>query len=305
MKNSAAAASAPPRTPRSGSITREGSGSYRLGKCELQWLTMKLTFVILAISLLAWGCREGVERALIYVPIRELAGTPASLGLAYQEVWFQAEDGVRLHGWLIPGARPTTLLWCHGNAGNISHRLDNIREIHHRLGIGVFIFDYRGYGRSDGSPTEAGLYRDARAAREALVRSLGVPAEQIVYFGRSLGAAVALELALAHPPPGLILETPFLSVQAMANRTLPGSGFLFKTRFDSLAKIGRFRGALLVLHGDADEVVPYEHGRRLYEAASEPKAFYTIAGAHHNDTYFVGGSEYWEAWRKFLDRLPP
>ena len=243
------------------------------------------------------------DRAFIYYPVRELTGTPASFGLAYRDVWFQADDGVRLHGWLIPGTRPTTLLWSHGNAGNISHRLDNIRDIHQRLGIGVFIFDYRGYGRSDGSPTEAGLYRDARAAREALVRDGGVPSERIVYFGRSLGAAVALELALAHPPRGLILESPFLSVQAMANRTLPGSGYLFKSRFDSLARIGRLRAPLLILHGDADEVVPYEHGRRLWEAASEPKAFYTIARARHNDTYLVGGREYWEAWRKFLHAL--
>ncbi len=264
---------------------------------------MKLAFIILAIAFVAWGCRDRVERALIYFPIRELAGTPASLGLAYQDVWFQAEDGVRLHGWLIPGARPLTLLWCHGNAGNISHRLDNIQEIHHRLGIGVFIFDYRGYGRSDGSPSEAGLYRDARAARETLVRNLGIPAQQIVYFGRSLGAAVALDLALTHPPSGVILESPFLSVAAMANRTLPASGFLFKTRFDSLAKIGRFRGPLLVLHSDADEIVPHEHGRRLWEAASEPKAFYTIADAHHNDTYLMGGNDYWEAWRRFLSGL--
>ena len=243
------------------------------------------------------------ERAFIYYPVRELTGTPASFGLAYRDVWFQADDGVRLHGWLIPGARPTTLLWSHGNAGNIGHRLDNIREIHQRLGIGVFIFDYRGYGQSEGSPTEAGLYRDARAAREALVRDGGVPSERIVYFGRSLGAAVALELALAHPPRGLILESPFLSVQAMANRTLPGSGYLFKSRFDSLARIGRLRAPLLILHGDADEVVPYEHGRRLWEAASEPKAFYTIARARHNDTYLVGGRDYWEAWRKFLHAL--
>lgn len=264
---------------------------------------MKLALLILAVAFVAWGCREGVERTLIYFPIRELAGTPASLGLAYRDVWFEAEDTVRLHGWLIPGSRPLTLLWCHGNAGNVSHRLDNIREIHDRLGIGVFIFDYRGYGQSDGRPTEAGLYLDARAAREALVRSLGVPAGQIVYFGRSLGAAVALDLALANPPPGLILESPFLSVRAIANRTLPGSGVLFKTRFDSLEKVGRFRGPLLILHGDADEAVPYEHGRRLWEAASEPKAFYTIAGAHHNDTYLVGGNDYWEAWRKFLDGL--
>lgn len=264
---------------------------------------MRLLLLLLAVGLLAWGCRDVVERAFIYYPVRELAGTPANLGLTYQDVWFQAEDGIRLHGWLVPGTRPLTLLWCHGNAGNISHRLDNIREIHGRLGIGVFIFDYRGYGRSEGRPTEAGLYLDARAARDALVRNQGVPARKIVYFGRSLGAAVALDLALAHPPSGVILESPFLSVRAMANRTVPGSGFLFKTRFDSLEKIGRLRTALLILHGDADEVVPYEHGRRLWEAAAEPKAFYTIPDAHHNDTYLVGGNDYWEAWRRFLDRL--
>lgn len=260
---------------------------------------MTWALIVLGIALLTWGCRESVERALIYFPGRELIASPATLGLTYRDVWFHAEDGVRLHGWHIPGRLPVTLLWCHGNAGNISDRLDNIREIHRRLGLGVFIFDYRGYGRSDGRPTEAGLYLDARAAREALIRE-GVPAERIVYFGRSLGAAVAVALTLEAPPAGLILETPFLSVRAIANRTLPGSGILFKTRFDSLERIGRVRTRLLILHGDADEVVPYEHGRRLFEKAPEPKTFYTIRRAHHNDTYLVGGEDYWAAWASFL-----
>ncbi len=260
---------------------------------------MTWALIVLGIALLTWGCRESVERALIYFPSRELIASPATLGLTYRDVWFHAEDGVRLHGWHIPGRFPVTLLWYHGNAGNISDRLDNIREIHRRLGLGVFIFDYRGYGRSDGRPTEAGLYLDARAAREALIRE-GVPAERIVYFGRSLGAAVAVALAAEAPPAGLILETPFLSVRAIANRTLPGSGVLFKTRFDSLERIGRIRTRLLILHGDADEVVPYDHGRRLFEKAPEPKIFYTIRRAHHNDTYLVGGEDYWTAWVSFL-----
>lgn len=266
---------------------------------------MKALLVLLVVALLAWGCRDRVERALIYFPVRELAGTPASLGLTHREVRFEAEDGTRLHGWLIPGPRPAALLWAHGNAGNISHRLDNIRDIHDRLGVGIFIFDYRGYGQSDGTPSEAGLYRDARAARRVLVDRLGVPARQVVYFGRSLGAAVAMELALADPPAGVILESPFLSVRAMANRVLPGSGFLLRSRFDSLARARRLRAPLLVLHGDSDEVVPHDHGRRLWEAAAEPKAFYTIRGAGHNNTYVVGGSGYWEAWRAFLDRVVP
>lgn len=263
---------------------------------------MKWALIVLGIGVFTWGCREQVERALIYFPSRELIGSPATLGLAYRDAWFYAADGVRLHGWYIPGRLPITLLWCHGNAGNISDRLDNIREIRRRLGLGVFIFDYRGYGRSDGHPTEAGVYLDARAARGALIRE-GVPADRIVYFGRSLGAAVALALALEAPPAGLIIETPFLSVRAMANRTLPGSGVLFKSRFDSLEKIGLLRSRLLILHGDADEVVPFEHGRRLFEQAPEPKAFYTIRGAHHNDTYLVGGEAYWAAWASFLDPL--
>ena len=266
------------------------------------WDAVKWILTAVGIALLSWGCRESAERSLIYFPSRELIGSPAVLGLAYRDVWFQAEDGVRLHGWYVPGRFPLTLLWCHGNAGNISHRLDNIRQIHDRLGLGVFIFDYRGYGQSEGLATETGLYRDARAAHEALLRE-GVTAERIVYFGRSLGAAVAIELALAVPAPAVILETPFLSVPAMANRTLPGSGILFKTRYDSLGKIARVRSRLLILHGDADEVIPYDQGRRLFAAAPEPKEFYTIRGAHHNDTYIVGGDAYWAAWARFLAPL--
>ncbi|MFQ5897063.1 MAG: alpha/beta hydrolase [Candidatus Methylomirabilia bacterium] len=261
---------------------------------------MRWVFILLGVGLVAWGCRERMERALIYFPSRELDGSPAALGLPYREVWFQAEDGVRLHGWLVPGRRPLTLLWFHGNGGNMSHRLDNIEAIHRYLGIGVFIFDYRGYGRSEGQPTEEGLYRDARAAREALIRE-GVDANQIVYFGRSLGAAVAIELDLVAPPVALILESPLLSVPAMANRTLPGSGVLFKTRFDSRTKISRVHSPVFILHGDSDEIVPYEHGRRLFDAAPKPKAFYTIRGSRHNDTYLVGGVAYWIAWARFLD----
>ncbi|MFQ5572508.1 MAG: alpha/beta hydrolase [Rhodothermales bacterium] len=261
---------------------------------------MKWVVLLLGMGLLTWGCRERWERTLIYYPSRQLQDSPAVLGLPYHDVWFHAADGVRLHGWFVPGQRPLTLLWFHGNAGNISHRLDNIAAIHRHLGIGVFIFDYRGYGQSEGMPTEEGLYRDARAAREALIRE-GVGADQIVYFGRSLGASVALELDLVAHPVALILESPMLSVPAMANRILPGSGFLFKSRFDSRTKISHVRSPVFVLHGDIDEVVPYEHGRRLFEAAPKPKAFYTIRGARHNDTYQIGGEAYWTAWARFLD----
>jgi fermentation-respiration switch protein FrsA (DUF1100 family) len=247
---------------------------------------------------LSAGCRESVERGFIYHPVATLAGDPSRVGIAFRDLWFTSDDGVRLHGWLVPGRQPTTLLWCHGNAGNISHRLDNIRLIADELGVGVFIFDYRGYGRSEGVPSEAGLARDARAARAALLAA-GVKPEHIVYFGRSLGAAVALDLALAHPPPALILESPFLSITAMANHVLPGAGYLVRTRWDSAARIEALQAPLLVLHGDADEVVPFAQGRALYERAPLPKMFHTISGARHNDTY-LAGRRYWDAWRSFL-----
>jgi uncharacterized protein len=265
---------------------------------------MRVTAALLSLAVALSGCRESIERGLIYFPERTLVGNPTDVGLRFRDVWFRARDGVRLHGWFVPGRVPTTLLWCHGNAGNISHRLDNLRLFARELGVGVFIFDYRGYGRSEGVVTEAGLVEDARAAR-AVVLGEGVTADRIVYFGRSLGAAVAVELALVEGPAALVLESPFTSVRAMANRTLPGAGYLLRTRWDSLAGIGRVRAPLLVLHGDRDEVVPYALGRELFAAAPEPKTFFTIRGARHNDTYVVGGRAYWDAWRRFLERLVP
>ncbi len=267
---------------------------------------MRLALLLILLALALWGCGGFLERSLIYYPTRRLEATPKMHGLAYEEAYFTAEDGVRLHGWYVPGRRPITLLWCHGNAGNISHRLDNLRLLHERLGIGVFLFDYRGYGKSEGVPSEAGLYRDARAALGWLRGHTEGSETTIVYFGRSLGAAVALELARSAPPRALILESPFLSVQAIANGTLPGVGYLFRTRYDSLEKIGQVRVPLLILHGDADEVVPPSHARRLLEAANEPKTFHALPGARHNDTYLAPG--YFEAlagWLRSIGLLVP
>jgi hypothetical protein len=255
--------------------------------------------VVTALGVLA-GCGEAFERGFIYYPFGPLVGTPSNLGLAFEDVNLAAADGTRLHGWFVPGSRAATLLWCHGNAGNISHRLDNLAEIHRRLGLGVLLFDYRGYGRSEGVPSEAGLYADARAFRAWLRTRPGAEGEPVIYFGRSLGAAVAAVLAEEEPPTALILETPFTSVQAMANQTLPGAGYLFRTRFDTLARIPRIAVPLLVLHGDADEVVPFRHGEAVFAAAAEPKTFVRIPRARHNDTWAVGGPAYWEAWARFL-----
>lgn len=261
-----------------------------------------LASVVLA-GLLLWGCGSALERRLIYYPSRRLEGTPKDVRLSYEGVTFTTEDGLRLHGWYLPGNGPWTLLWFHGNAGNISHRLENIRLFHDRLGLSVFIFDYRGYGLSQGHPSEQGLYRDAKAALAILRQRFLVEPQQLLYFGRSLGAAVAVELAVTSPPAGLILESPFPSIQAIANQTLWGTGYLLRSRFNAQAKIGRIHTPLLILHGDDDEVIPHPLGQRLFAAANQPKAFYTIRGANHNDTYLVGGAAYWQAWQQFLLRL--
>jgi hypothetical protein len=244
-----------------------------------------------------------IERSFIYFPERELIGNPTDFGLAFDDAYFAASDGVRLHGWFVPGESDVTWLWCHGNAGNISHRLENLRLLHDELEVKVFIFDYRGYGRSEGAPSEQGTYRDAEAALAYVLSRPDVDAEHIVYFGRSLGAAVAVELATRRPPFALILESPLPSIAELARHHYPflPAGRLLRTKYDSLSKIGNVHVPLLVLHGDQDEVIPFQSGRKLFEAADEPKRFYTIRGAGHNDTYIVGGREYFQALREFVE----
>lgn len=256
-----------------------------------------LSFLAPALAVLS-GCGTSLERGLIYYPAATLEGVPSDVGLAYEDVEVEAADGVRLHGWYLPGPRRATLLYCHGNAGNVSHRLAKLRAFHDRLGVGILIFDYRGYGRSAGRPDEAGTYADARAMRAWL---RGRTAGPIAYLGTSLGAAVAARLAVEDPPDGLVLETPFASVPAMAHATLPGAGWLFRTRYDTVEAVRRLRAPLLVLHGDADEVVPIRQARAVFDAAPAPKVFVTLPATRHNDTYLAGGETYWRAWATFLE----
>lgn len=245
-----------------------------------------------------------LERRFIFFPMRELELLPADLGLTAEERWLTSDDGTRLYGWWLRGRGRRALVWYHGNAGNISHRLDNARLLVGRLGLDILLVDYRGYGRSEGTPDEVGLYRDGWAMyREAAAR---FPPEAIVLFGRSLGAAVAIEVARAAPCGAVILETPFLSIPAMARAAFPFlPTSLLRTRFDNERKIPHLKVPKLILHGDRDEIVPLAHARRLYELAPPPKQFFLIRGASHNDTYLVGGDPYLEAWRRFLDETGP
>jgi len=271
--------------------------------------TMAWRVPLLLAGILGTGMFLDLEKYVIYVPERAIEMTPQSEGMAYEDVWFPASDGLRLHGWLIPAPDARlTLLWFHGNAGNIGHRVDNIKYLHRLLRLNVFIFDYRGYGQSAGTHSdlsEEATYRDAEGALAYLRGRQDLAHTRLVYFGRSLGASIAVEAARHHPPAGLILETPFTSIKDMARVALPflPLGSLLRTKYDSLSKIREIRVPLLILHGDRDDVVPYEQGRRLFDAANEPKTFYRIRGARHNDTYIVGGQPYFDAWARFLHGL--
>lgn len=261
-----------------------------------------LGFLLLASFAAIARYTELVDRYFIYFPDRELVGTPADRGLEFQDVTFRASDGVMLHGWFVPGPGEVTWLWFHGNAGNISHRLDNIALLHRRLGVSLFIFDYRGYGRSEGSPSEKGLYKDAEAALAYLRTRSDIDQGKLVLFGRSLGCAVAVETATRNQPYAVILESPFTSSSAMAKRLYPflPLRFLITNRFDSASKIARVHAPLMVVHGSDDRTVPIEVGRELFDAAGELKRFYVIEGADHNDTYVVGGEQYLSALEGFL-----
>lgn len=243
-----------------------------------------------------WVSGRVIERRMLFQP----SGEPVVTWRPSDHVegcWFAAADGTQLFGWWHPGpgapGRPPVVLWCHGNAGNISHRWEGMSALVDR-GLAVFLFDYRGYGRSAGKPSEEGLYRDAHAAYDFLVEKRGIKAGRIVCFGRSLGAAVALDLALNRPVAGAVLEGTFANVPAMAHEIIPLVPRWYPTgsRFDNVQKVGELRAPLLMIHAEHDHIVPPGQGRSVFAAARQPKEFYVVRGAGHNDTREVGGRAY-------------
>lgn len=246
------------------------------------------------------------ENKIIYHPYKHPDGywEPESLGLKVEDVYFESGDGVKLHGWYVPAGKPVaTLLWFHGNAGNLTHRLDNIIELR-RLKLNIFIFDYRGYGRSEGKPDQPGLYLDSQAAYDTLVRTKNISPENLILFGRSLGGVCALEVASKNPAAGLILESTFTSAKDMADTIFPffPLKFLIKSKYDAIGRVSSVKIPKLFLHGTEDEIVPYKMGRKLYEAAAGPKEFYDIKGAGHNDTWQTGGKAYFDAIERFIQK---
>lgn len=226
-------------------------------------------------------------------------------GLPLEDVRLRAEDGTRLFNWYLEPPDPeAVLLWCHGNAGNIIHRLDPMGRFYsHRLAC--LIVGYRGYGLSQGTPSEEGLYQDAAAAYDHLVTERGIEPRRIVGYGQSLGAAVVGELALRRPLAGLILESSFPSVPEVAKRYYAGLPvhLMVQARYDLAARIGRVKAPVLVLHGDKDSMIPIEMGKAVFEAAHEPKEFYRVPGADHNDVYLAGGEDYFQRILHFIRRI--
>lgn len=241
-----------------------------------------------------------MERRFLYFPLRRLDAAPADYGLRSEDLDLEASDGVRLRGWWIRAKGERVVLLFHGNGGNVSHRLERARLFVDALGVDLFLVDYRGYGLSEGTPSERGLYRDGLAIYDA-ARERGFAPERIVLHGESLGCAVALEVALARPASGIVLETPFLSVPALARKHYPFvPTFVIRSRFDAASKVARVTAPKLFLVAERDEIAPAAQGRALFELAPPPKDLFVIPGAGHNDTYSVGGHPYLAAWRRFL-----
>ena len=287
-------------------LTRFGVGA-RAWPAVWGLRALRAAMVLALVQVAAAALLLLLEDRLVYHPTRPAAEwDPRTVGA--EACTFQTEDGLTLHAvWhpgmgAVAGPKPV-VLFCHGNAGDVTNRAEILSRLAER-GLAVLIFDYRGYGDSQGRPSEQGLYRDADAAWRYLVEQRGVGPGRIVVFGESLGAAVALHTALARPVAGLIMEGAFQSIPAMARRQAPFVPVwpLTHNRFDNLGSVGRLAVPLLMVHGERDDLVPISQGRAVFGAAPEPKEFYVVAGASHNDALMVGGPAYLSTVERFCRR---
>jgi fermentation-respiration switch protein FrsA (DUF1100 family) len=256
--------------------------------------------LLIAYSVLGWTLYFRQPKFL-YCPVREVTYTPDELGLDFENVFFRTADGLRLNGWYIPDEkREFTVLFCHGNGGNIMHRLDSI-NILYNLGLNCFIFDYRGYGNSEGKPSEEGTYLDAMAAYKWLREEKKISANNIIIFGRSLGGAIAAQLASKVEVKALIIESVFTSYVDIGKKFYPYMPVRWFARFSyqTIDYIKDVRCPVMIIHSRSDEIIPFEFGLELYEAANEPKEFVEIFGSH-NDGFLVSSEIYKGAWMKWL-----
>lgn len=260
---------------------------------------MLILFLALGVTLIYL---RYIERRSLFYPQREIEFSPKEVGIDFEDVFFATRDNIKLNGWFIPAQDSRyTVLFCHGNAGNISHRFEKI-NFFRQSGCAVFIFDYRGYGRSQGSPDEKGLYRDAKAAYDYLL-SRGVAAGQIIGYGESLGGAVIIDLASKNKMRALIIESTFSSAKDMIRHIYPFLPYwLFASRLDSAGKIKSINIPKLIIHSLNDEIVPYKLGLKLYEGAAAPKELLQIRGGH-NTCFYDSEKILRKRIRYFLDSL--
>jgi len=241
-----------------------------------------------------------LEETSIFFPEKDILRNPKQIGLEYDDIYFKARDGVKLHGWFVkkPGAK-STVIFFHGNAGNISDRLEKIALLS-KLGLNVFIIDYRGFGKSEGKPSESGIYLDAKAAFDHVAGRDDVSKEKIVIYGVSLGGAVAVDLAVRLDAGYLLVDSSFSSARDVAKRMYPFvPGFLLRTKMDSANKVKNISIPKLFIHSRDDTTIPFYLGKRLYDAAKKPKEFLEIRGGH-NDGHVLAGDEYWNGIEAFL-----
>lgn len=242
------------------------------------------------------------QSGFIYFPSGNIVATPANAGLEYDDLRIETSDGVDISAWFVPAAdRRGTLLFCHGNAGNISHRIDSIK-VFNSLGLDVLIFDYRGYGTSSGSPSEEGTYLDALASYRYLTETLGIPDSEIVLFGRSLGASVAARLASRNPAAGLILDSAFTSITDLGAELYPLIPIRHISRFsyNTTEYLKDVKAPVMVIHSSDDEIIPFSHGERIYSSISGKKKFLRLRGSH-NDGFVRSSPAYIKAVSGFLD----
>lgn len=244
-----------------------------------------------------------IQGSLVFFPDRNVSLDPSSAGLEWEEAWFETSDGKTLHGWYIPHPDSNhILLFSHGNAGNISHRLSFIELLNER-GLSIFIYDYRGYGKSEGRPAENGLYKDIHAAWNYLTIEKGYQNHQIILFGRSLGGPVSAHLAQEVNPGGVILESAFISAKHVASDAYPFvPSMLVRFGFSTIEYIQNSNSPLLIMHSRDDSIIPFYHGERLYESAPGPKYFTELRGGH-NDNFIESGDLYFNELLKFVERL--
>lgn len=263
----------------------------------LRWPSVPRRIVrrIVALALipaLALGVLMWCEEWFIFFPNRFPWGNWQPTEITVKDVYFLADDGTRLHGWYCPVDQPrAVILLSHGNAGNVTDRIELVQLLQAKLEMSVFVYDYRGYGRSEGRPCEAGLYQDGMAAYQYLVEKLGVEPNNVVLWGESLGTAVTLELARRVPHRAVVLHAPFTSIPDMVAHTIPWlpARHLVRNQFDNLDKIRDVSTPVIIVHGTKDSIVPLDMGHALYVAARQPKRFLAVPGADHNDLWWKGG----------------